>query len=37
MRKKMKDITVILKNIPGTFADLGETLGKNGINPLYIF
>ena len=28
----MKDLTVILKNIPGTFADLGETLGKNGIN-----
>ena len=28
----MKDLTVILKNVPGTFADLGETLGKNGIN-----
>ncbi len=28
----MKDLTVILKNVPGSFADLGETLGKNGIN-----
>ena len=28
----MKDITVILKNVPGTLADLGETLGKNNIN-----
>ena len=28
----MKDLTVILKNNPGTLADLGETLGKNGIN-----
>lgn len=28
----MKDLTVILKNIPGTLADLGETLGRNGIN-----
>lgn len=28
----MKDLTVILKNVPGAFADLGETLGKNGIN-----
>ncbi|MFX0000453.1 MAG: amino acid-binding protein [Candidatus Hodarchaeota archaeon] len=28
----MKDLTVILKNKPGTLADMGETLGKNGIN-----
>jgi hypothetical protein len=28
----MKDITVILKHAPGTFADLGELLGKNNIN-----
>ncbi len=28
----MKDLTVILKNVPGKLADLGETLGKNGIN-----
>ncbi len=28
----MKDLTVILKNQPGALADMGETLGKNGIN-----
>ena len=28
----MKDIAVILENIPGVLADLGELLGKNGIN-----
>lgn len=28
----MKDLTVILKNKPGTLADMGETLGKVGIN-----
>ncbi len=28
----MKDLTVVLKNHPGTLADMGETLGKNGIN-----
>ena len=28
----MRDLTVILKNVPGKLADLGETLGKNGIN-----
>ena len=28
----MKDLTVILKNVPGTLADLGEALGRNGIN-----
>lgn len=28
----MKDLTVVLKNQPGTLADMGETLGKNGIN-----
>ena len=28
----MKDLTVILKNQPGMLADMGETLGKNGIN-----
>ncbi len=28
----MKDLTIILKNQPGMLADLGETLGKNGIN-----
>ncbi|MFW9864808.1 MAG: ACT domain-containing protein [Candidatus Thorarchaeota archaeon] len=28
----MKDITVILENVPGKLADLGEILGKNGIN-----
>ena len=28
----MKDITVILKNKPGVLADMGEILGKNGIN-----
>jgi len=28
----MKDLTVILKNVPGSFADLGEILGKNDIN-----
>jgi len=28
----MKDLTVILKNKPGALADMGETLGKNGIN-----
>ena len=28
----MKDLTVILENKPGSLADLGDTLGKNGIN-----
>lgn len=28
----MKDLTVILKNRPGALADMGETLGKMGIN-----
>jgi hypothetical protein len=28
----MKDIAVILENRPGTLADMGEALGKNGIN-----
>ncbi len=28
----MIDLTVILKNVPGKLADLGETLGRNGIN-----
>jgi len=28
----MKDIAVILENRPGALADMGETLGKNGIN-----
>ena len=28
----MKDVIVILKNKPGKLADMGETLGKNGIN-----
>ncbi len=28
----MKDLTVILKNKPGTLADMGAALGKNGIN-----
>jgi len=28
----MKDLTVILENAPGKFADLGEVLGKNNIN-----
>ena len=28
----MKDIAVILENIPGSLANLGETLGKMGIN-----
>ena len=28
----MKDLTIILKNQPGTLADMGEALGKNGIN-----
>jgi hypothetical protein len=27
-----KDLTVILKNVPGTFASLGEALGNAGIN-----
>ncbi|MBY9012671.1 MAG: amino acid-binding ACT domain-containing protein, partial [Candidatus Lokiarchaeota archaeon] len=27
-----KDIAVILENSPGTLADMGEILGKNGIN-----
>lgn len=27
-----KDLTVILENRPGTLADMGETLGKAGIN-----
>ena len=27
-----KDLTVILKNVPGTFASLGEALGSAGIN-----
>ena len=27
-----KDLTVILENRPGTLADLGEALGKAGIN-----
>ena len=28
----MKDIAVILENLPGALADMGEVLGKNGIN-----
>jgi len=28
----LKDLTVILKNQPGTLADMGEVLGKMGIN-----
>ena len=28
----MKDITISLKNKPGMLADMGELLGKNGIN-----
>ncbi|MFX0037271.1 MAG: amino acid-binding protein [Candidatus Hermodarchaeota archaeon] len=28
----MKDLTVILKNQPGTLANMGEALGKVGIN-----
>ncbi len=28
----MKDIAVILENVPGSLANLGETLGKMGIN-----
>ena len=28
----MKDLKVVLKNQPGTFADLGEALAKVGIN-----
>ncbi|MHA2007653.1 MAG: amino acid-binding ACT domain-containing protein [Promethearchaeota archaeon] len=28
----MRDLTVIIKNRPGMLADMGETLGKNGIN-----
>ena len=28
----MKDIAVILENNPGTLANMGEILGKNGIN-----
>jgi hypothetical protein len=31
-RIMMNDLTVILKNQPGTLADLGEALGKAGIN-----
>jgi len=28
----VKDLTVVLKNQPGTLADMGEALGKMGIN-----
>jgi len=28
----MKDVAVIIENRPGALADLGELLGKNGIN-----
>ena len=28
----MKDIAIILENRPGALADMGEILGKNGIN-----
>jgi hypothetical protein len=28
----LRDLTVILKNKPGTLADMGEALGKMGIN-----
>lgn len=28
----LKDLTIVLKNQPGTLADMGELLGKNGIN-----
>ncbi|KKK54008.1 hypothetical protein LCGC14_3089060 [marine sediment metagenome] len=28
----MKDLKIILENRPGTFADIGEALGKVGIN-----
>ena len=27
-----KDLTVVLNNVPGTFASLGEALGEAGIN-----
>jgi hypothetical protein len=27
-----KDLTVVLKNVPGTFASMGEALGNAGIN-----
>jgi len=27
-----EDLTVVLENRPGTLADVGETLGKAGIN-----
>jgi len=28
----MKDIAIVLENVPGSLANLGETLGKMGIN-----
>lgn len=31
----MYDIHVILSHSPGALAELGSTLGKNGIGPLY--
>lgn len=27
-----KDLTIVLKNVPGTFASMGEALGQAGIN-----
>jgi len=30
--KRLKDLSVVLKNQPGTLADMGESLGKMGIN-----
>lgn len=32
MENRMKDLTVLLKDRPGTLADMGEALGKVGIN-----
>ncbi len=32
MKSKLKDLTVILQNKPGTLADMGEVLGKASVN-----